>query len=66
MANALDAQPERTRIIVLQSLRLFAVRKKSVSNFDGVSNGGALCEICGFAGGIGRENLRGNGRKQAA
>jgi len=45
---------------------VFAVRKLSVSFFDGSSNGGALREICGFAGGIGRENLRGNGRKQAA
>lgn len=42
------------------------MRKTLVSIFDRVSNGGALREICGFAGGIGRENLRGNGRKQAA
>ncbi|ECO4312763.1 hypothetical protein FYE33_17075 [Salmonella enterica] len=43
---------------------LFAVRKISVSIFDGVSNGGALCEICDFAGGFTGEILRENGQKK--
>ena len=45
---------------------MFAVRKLSVSFFDGGSNGGALREICDFAGGIGRENWRGNAGRRAA
>ncbi|EDQ8094506.1 hypothetical protein GKU33_23345 [Salmonella enterica] len=31
---------------------MFSVRKISVSIFDGVSNGGALREICDLAGGL--------------
>ncbi|EDS6040764.1 hypothetical protein ZL39_004028 [Salmonella enterica subsp. enterica] len=37
---------------------MFAVRKILVSIFDGVSNSGALREICDFAGGLTGENLR--------
>ncbi|WP_324285937.1 hypothetical protein RDI40_00310 (plasmid) [Enterobacter hormaechei] len=42
----------------LQILRLFAMRKLSVSFFYGGSHGGALREICDFAGGFTGENLR--------
>ncbi|EAO3106852.1 hypothetical protein CXC20_004753 [Salmonella enterica subsp. enterica serovar Ealing] len=60
MASASSALPAFQCFVVLQSLRLFAVRKISVSIFDGVSNGGALREICGFAGGFTGEKLREN------
>ena len=42
------------------------MRKISVSIFDGVSNDGALREICDFAGGFTGENLRENGTGKAA
>lgn len=41
------------------------VRKILVSIFDGVSNGGALREICDLAGGFTGENLRENAGKKA-
>ncbi|WP_162383736.1 hypothetical protein [Citrobacter sp. NCU1] len=56
MANALDAQPARKQFVVLQYVRLFVVRKILVSIFDGGSNGGALREICDFAGVFTGEN----------
>lgn len=64
MANASRALPAFQCIIVLQTLRLFAVRKKSVSIFDCVSNGGALRKICDFSGGFTGENLRSSTTKK--
>ncbi|EBZ6776897.1 hypothetical protein GQG94_004597 [Salmonella enterica] len=43
---------------------MLAVRKILVSIFDGVSNGGALREICNLAGRFTGVNLRENGQKK--
>ncbi len=40
------------------------MRKRLVSIFDRVSNGGALRKICDFAGGIGGKNLRENAEER--
>lgn len=42
------------------------MRKILVRFFDGVSHGGALCEICDSGRGIGRKNLRENAGRKAA
>ncbi|ELW7881198.1 hypothetical protein QLI27_003905 [Salmonella enterica] len=50
MANAIERLPAFLLIVVLQTVRFFAVRKILVSIFDRVCNGGVLGEIYDLAG----------------